>query len=92
MPAKYVGSAMFPQRTRQGNIRDVQDSSTVRAVQQTTILKVQLGKISEFVAAISVVLTDDPTISLLKRTQPDRLKDSINLISPKAAGVPLNSY
>jgi hypothetical protein len=46
-----------------GAPRDLQDSSTIRAVQQPTFLKVQLRKISEFVAAIGIVLTDDPTIS-----------------------------
>ena len=38
--------------------------TVLRAARQPTSLKVRLREISEFVAAISVVRTDDPTISL----------------------------
>jgi hypothetical protein len=44
--------------------------TTLRAVEQPTFLKVQLRKISEFVAAISVVLIDDLTISLPNKNPP----------------------
>jgi hypothetical protein len=43
--------------------------TVLRAVQQPTF-KVQFRKISKFVAAIDVVLTDDPTISLLNKNPP----------------------